>query len=590
MPKLNPKDISKLLEELYASDPSLRSREEELTRIIQTLASAKPDVVADANFLLNLRKALAEKAKGLSPSRISSMKPSLPNIPSSRFWPAIGFTFSGVAVGMMAMLYVIQDTSILSLMRPKVSDVHVSSPATGDVLTIQRIAGNAFGQIAMGDGSYQGVPAGMGGAETGARSSSPAPMPTIAPRASEGGVSVSNDSAMLIVDEGPSDIVTSATPQDAKMIAPYPYPMTVVEYDYTGEALTLAETSLDVLKRSPSSFSSGALASAVQSLGIDIISLQSFGNARVGDVNIYQDEPYGYQVYVSPRNGTISIDQNWDQWRTAYPDCVDEACWAESRLTASDIPSDDELVRIADAFLEQHRINRSVYGSGEVNRSWEYSYGTNVVSMERGAPEVYVPDVVQVTYPLLVNGETVYQSGGEKVGISIGINVRVKRVSNVYNLQQLSFEASAYDAETDANAILDQAKKGGMSSPIRYYTDENVETKTVKAELGTPVRALVQVYQYKDNQSFELYVPALVFPVTKKPEAVMGVWTPDAIIVPLVKGVVEDMPKVMPMGAGGVIIETRSSDGQGTSGSSGGGSTGMAVPAIAPDIAPIPRQ
>ncbi len=176
------------------------------------------------------------------------------------------------------------------------------------------------------------------------------------------------------------------------------------------------------------------------------------------------------------------------------------------------------------------------------------------------------------------------------MGISVGINIRVKRVSSVYNLQQLSFEASAYDAETDVNAILDQARKGGISSPMRYYADEGVEMKTVKAELGTPTEALVQIYQYKDNQSVDLYVPALIFPVTKKPGSVAGVWTPDAIIVPLVKGVVDDMPKVMPMGAGGAVIEMRSSDGQGTSGSNGGVSTGMVVPQIAPDIAPAPQQ
>ncbi len=580
--KLSQKEIASLLEELYASDTSLRSREEELKRIIQTLASAKPDVVADAHFLQTLRKTLAEKAKALSSSRLSSMKPSLPNIPSSRFWPAIGFTFSGVAVGMMAMLYVIQDTSILSLMRPKVGAVHIQSPATGDVLTIQRITGKAFGQIAMADGSYQGVPAGMGGGSMNALASSVAPMPTIAPRVSQEG----SDSAMLVVDERPSDIVTSATPQDVKMIAPYPYPMTVVEYDYTGDALTLAETSLDVLKRSAGSFSSGALASAVQGMGIDLANLGSFGSARVGDVSIYQDEPYGYQIYVSPRNGTISIDQNWDQWQGAYPSCTDDACWQASRLKASDIPSDDELVRIADAFIQQHGINRSVYGPGEVNRSWEYSYGANVVSMERGNTEIYIPDVVQITYPLLVNGETVYQNGGEKMGLSIGINVRVKRVSSVYNLQQLSFEASAYDAETDANAVLDQAKKGGISSPMRYYADGNVETKIVKAELGTPMKALVQVYQYEDNQSFELYVPALVFPVTKRPEETAGTWVPNAVIVPLVKGIVNDNPTILPMG--GVMLKTET-PAQGASGS-GGGSTGVATPPIAPDIAPAPRQ
>lgn len=587
MPKLNPKDISKLLEELYASDPSLRAREADLKRLIQSLADARPNAVADANFLQSLRKTLAEKAKALSSPRLTPMKTSLPNIHSSRFWPAIGFTFSGVAVGMMAMLYVIQDASIFSPLRMNTvarNGATQSSSAKKDIVTIQRIANGAFGQIAMAVDGYQGgapVPAGMGGGGI-TRSFAPtAPMMAADPSSQNAA------SEIAVRESGDASVSTGMLiAPDAKIMPPYQ--MTVVEYAYMGDALELADTSLDVLKRSPGSFPSGSLASAIQGMGIGAVDLTTFRNANVGDVSIYQNEPYGYQVYLSPRNGVMSIDQNWEQWQGAYPNCTDDACWQASQLKASDIPSDEELLRIADAFMNEHRIDRSVYGPGEVDRSWEqYAYGGDVVLMERR--EMYVPDVVQVVYPLMIEGKSVYQNGGMKMGISVGVNVRVKRVSNVYNIQQLAFDASAYEAETSVDAVLKQAMNGGLSSPIRYM-EAGVETKTVKAELGTPTRALVQIYQYKDNQSFELYVPALIFPVTKKPEATNdGTWVPNTVIVPLVKGIAQDMPQVMPLTAPGVMLKTEPAVGGGVSGSAGA-SVGTVTPSVVPENVPEPER
>lgn len=558
MPKLTPKDISALLEELYATDPSLRDREADLKRLIQTLAAAKPNAVVDSTFIQTLRKTLAEKAKTLSIQRTPSMKISLPTIHSSRFWPALGFTVSGVAVGMMAMLYVTQDMGISSTLRmkPVATQNENTDFATRErVLSIERIANGAFGQLAMNAGVTQEMgmapPSGMGGNAVSSDGRSLAmPVPAMeAPTAQFGGTAN-----------------TGVASPDMKMIAPYP--MVQVEYDYVGEAIELADASLDVLKRSQGSFSAGTLASALRGMNLGVADLSSFGNASIGDISIYQNEPYGYQIYMSPRNGTMSIDQNWDQWKDAYPTCQDDQCWRASQLKRSDVPSDEELVRIADAFIAQHRIDRSVYGAGEVDKSWE-RYASN----ENG--EVYIPDVMQVTYPLMIDGKTVYQNGGSKMGIVVGINLRVKKVSSVYNLQQLSFEASAYDAETNTDTILAEAKKGGLSSSIRYM-QENVETKTVKAELGTPMKALVQIYQYKDNQSFELYVPALIFPVTKAPDASSGAWAPSAVIVPIVKGIVQDMPTIMPLIESGAMIKS----GDGASGSSGVMVTPPAMPSV----------
>jgi hypothetical protein len=427
-------------------------------------------------------------------------------------------------------------------------------------MTIDRIENSAFGEIAFSSEANSerasASPLGLGSNlamnEMAVKQTSSIAVPVPSVAVEDG--AVATDSAVV------SDKMIAIMP---------PYDQTIVEYMYKGEALTLSDEMLDVYKKTSGSFSAKQLASAVNGMNFGIMNLSSFDGMQVGDLSLYQDKPYGYQLYISPRNGMISIDQNWDTWRDAYPACMDGNC-TNTQLNASDIPSDDELIRITDAFLTDHGIDRSAYGKGKVNRNWEmYAYGKE--------ESAYVPDAVTVNYPLLVDGQTVYQNGEMNVGMNVTVNIRVKKVSNLYGLEAVSLKASSYEAITDTEEILSSAKEGGLSSSIRYMDEATLaQAKKIEAELGTPTRGLMQIYQYKDNQSIELYVPALFFPVTKKPDE--QYWALDTVIVPLVKGIESDYPQIMPM------MRTES----GVSGSSGG----MATPAIEPaiDIAPVTQE
>lgn len=557
--KLSPQEIKTLLEDLYKTDPSLRERENDLIKIVQAIASSKPDVKMDKTFLSSLRNELLNKAKTLSKTMKlnDTLKPApKARVSFSKFWPAIGFTFSGVAVGVMAMLFVMQD-SILLPKKASVSTTSDQQQVAFNALSIDRVAKFAFGALnennnSAGLGSAKAMGGGGGNAMTVRNFATESAAPN-APSFVTADGSVSQ-SATAVAEPVPAP--------DSKMMIMPPYEQTITEYVYKGDSIELKDSSLDVYKRVNSSFSTGNLASAIRGLNLGIANISSFRNANVSDISIYQDEEFGYQIYLSPRNGMMSIDQNWEKWQSAYPNCQDDACWKNSQLKESDVPSDEEIAKIADAFLAEHGIDHSAYGAGEVDTSWKLSQG----SVD------YIPDVMTVTYPLIVDKQMTYANGGMKMGITVSVNLRVKKVSSVYNIQALKFEASTYDAESDTAAILESAKNGGLASPIRYMDAQAIsQSKKVEAELGTPVVGLVQMYQYKDNQSIELYVPALIFPVTKKPEGLE--WSQNSIIVPLVKGFEDELNRPMPyMMKGG--------EGSSSSGSSGGTAV-QAVPVTA---------
>lgn len=538
-------DIDKLLEELIASDPSMRDRISELRPILESIMSSKPDIRIDEAFFNTLRDRLSKKSQTTSMTKKQGA-----STPSTSFsFIKLTYVFGGVATIALIALVAYRGglLSNFSGSSKSVSMAEDSGDRDFQMVSIRRIQeDSAFGGILLDSAERLTTPSGAGGMATAnelvAKQSS-----AIAPIATED-MAVSDDSMFG---------------QDRMIVLPYE--QTIVKYVYRGDSISLSDERLDVYRRSNGSFSSSQLSALVGRMQIGVMSVSSFEDLNVSDISLYQERPYGYQIYISPRNGVVSINENWEQWKDAYPVCMDGNC-PDRSLTASDVPSDEELFGIADAFLKEHRIDMSSYGSPEVNRDWEMYAMTD-------SKMAYVPDSISVTYPLLVEGEPVYQNGSGKVGMNVQINIRVNKVSNVYGIQMISLEASSYPAITDSQDVIDMAENGGISSPNRYPYPSDTEMRTVEATLGTPTRGLTQIFQYKDGQSIELYVPALFFPVTKKPDT-NDVWVPDMIIVPIIEGIESDAPQIMP------LMRT----GGGVSGSSGALEATATEPAIAPMV------
>lgn len=208
-------------------------------------------------------------------------------------------------------------------------------------------------------------------------------------------------------------------------------------------------------------------------------------------------------------------------------------------LTAADIPADEELISITDRFISEHKINLSGYGEPEIDKSWNrvYYYGPG-----QEASQAYVPDVITVKYPLVINGSFVYEQGGYKLGITVNVNIRHKKVSGLYNLSVQEYESSLYEAETDFSKILKAAEKGGLYNYFMSYEE------TKEFEIGTPEKAYSVIWKYDQSSqtSRTLLVPALVFPVNTTPDTEMYYYN-DKIVIPLAKELLESVDYPMPV-------------------------------------------
>ena len=126
------------------------------------------------------------------------------------------------------------------------------------------------------------------------------------------------------------------------------------------------------------------------------------------------------------------------------------------------------------------------------------------------------------------------------------MDVRSKRVSNVWNLTTHEYQASSYDLVTDVKQILDIASRGDVYS-TPFGQDPNERIRDLK--LGEPTRVLMQSWRQKDDSTGEeIYVPALRFPVIPDADGYVGYR--DAVIIPLVKDLIEPAYTIM-YGSGG---------------------------------------
>jgi hypothetical protein len=146
-------------------------------------------------------------------------------------------------------------------------------------------------------------------------------------------------------------------------------------------------------------------------------------------------------------------------------------------------------------------------------------------------------------YPLLIDGKEVHDQGGGLLGISVGVHVRHKKVSDVWGIMDRTYEKSNYDGVTDEKSIKDYLTT--VDHYPFYPMADNVrgentppETKKVTVELGEPTLSYASFYMQTDKASNEVFVPALIFSV-KQTE---GVYRQN-IVVPLAKELLDQQIK-----------------------------------------------
>lgn len=463
---MNDARLETLLEELYAIDGDLKAHGPALRALVAELLASKPSPVIDERFAAELRRKLLARATSSTSAASTSL---IASIGMRRFFT---YAVPGLAVLAIAVL------GVMTL---------GPAPRSGDRLALQSGSpSRGFGTVErLGDGAF------------GALSASSAPRPE------SGGGSRAAAAGAVALETGA--VPPSAGGDTAKMIAPgEPYVPTVYTYVYKGEAIDgLLSPKVDVYKPSTVKTDAPVPADLLTRLGFGLADLTRLRSVQIQSFSVVEDRDYGYAVWVDLASGGISFSQN-GRWPHAAVEWDPATGLPKDPIRPSEVPTEAEAVRIADAFLAEYGIDRSRYGTPKLRDDWRVLYET---SADKSL--VYVPEAVSVVYPELVDGKEILEPNGAPAGLEVSVHARLRRVTGAWNLAARTYAASAYEGETDSARVLDIASKGG---PMAWYPDRG-EYRTVEVAIGTPTGGLVRSWQ----PDGELFVTALLFPLIDAP-------------------------------------------------------------------------
>ncbi len=500
--------IKKFLADLYEIDPTLESHETELIPLLQKLIAEDPSTAPSDAFVQKLRMQLRDHAAA------ADMEP------TGTFWQRFGNILSA---GLTAAV-IIPVAVIMTNQHPLTPGAPLFSNS------VQATGKNAFG--ALNDIAAGNVPVGID--ERNARPQSGGGGPNT-------GTAVANPVA-------PTTSITT----DSRMMMPW-NPVTY-SYVYSG-AITGLESNVSVYKRqfNPIRVPMSTLSDTLNFGGVN---MGSFDGMNIDSVSFTQQSKYGYMMYVNLRDGSLSIDANYEQWPQSQ--CQTEECWKANQVKIGDVLSDSDAISIAQSFAKDHGIDLSIYGTPQVDNTWRITY-------DRTADKslVYIPDQQRIIFPQLIDGKTVYDQSGLPTGLSISVNVKEKKVMNVYGIGDHSYLKSEYAGVTDEAAIqkylstIDNynymplaAEDTGVKQP---------EGKKVTVILGTPTISYAMYYRYTNNRNDELLIPSLVFPVDHtEGDTTDNMYYRTQVVIPLSQDMLDEMskrPDVMPMARGGVMMD-----------------------------------
>ncbi|MCF7836135.1 DUF333 domain-containing protein [Candidatus Gracilibacteria bacterium] len=321
-----------------------------------------------------------------------------------------------------------------------------------------------------------------------------------------------------------------------------PYEATAYKYVYDGP-IDLPSGDIEVLQRVRNFAEGGSTVNALTKSNFGLANFRNFENLKLRNFAIFEDKDFGYEAYVNFDEGSVSFNQNYQKWPDPYRDCRDDKCYEDLRLSEKDMLSETELISLADDFIRKFEIDLGNYGSPIVQNSWQ----EQVAQQVQNSGELYYPDAISLIYPLQINGETIYNENGDADGISISINQRSKKVSNVWGLFLQKYQASVYAGVQDETLFRKVLEKGGAWG---WYPENS--TKVTEIKLGAPEQVLVKHWIYKNGESGELVIPALRFPILEKPEE--EYFYQKAVVIPLAQEILAESQNNIPVP---ILLDTK---------------------------------
>lgn len=327
------------------------------------------------------------------------------------------------------------------------------------------------------------------------------------------------------------------------IMPPEPYP-DGYKFVYKGEALSELSDVVGVYKRVAPEQPQGFFEKIISIISFGLLDLSQFQNTKIQSLSFSEDKDFGYESYVDFVNGNINISQNWQKWPQVQPQCYENNCPAPEQLKLEDMPEDEVVLNSASDFLKKYRVSTEGYGKprfGYMN-DWRILY-----EQATDKSSFYFPENIQVVYPLMIDNREVVNEDGNPAGITLNFDVRTGKITSLYDLMTRSYSRSKYTGVTDTKRIIETAEHGGF----RNYFYDNPEAKNVATiELGTPSIQIVRLWYSADynRPSSELFVPALIFPITNGDKYYY--WR-KSIMIPLVQEILDqdnsDYPLPMPV-------------------------------------------
>ncbi|MBU1130877.1 hypothetical protein KJ840_01980 [Patescibacteria group bacterium] len=480
-------EIQKILEDLYQIDKSFRKYEKQLIKIINELMVSRPETKFDENFRQELKTKLLYRAEELM-KKGNKLTFNLMNLKNIYY-----------LAGVVAILLLIIVPTIYLTKQGAVIPLSFN-------LNISKTSDNAFGSLS---------------AEQGDKSAN---------LTAEDGIGAA---APIVASENIR--VQGGGGGGYAMPAP---DFISYSYIYSGGEITVPADKMEVLKRIKEAGLGPNLEAFLEKFSFDSVDLGKFAGSKLQNISFAENKEFGYIININMEEGALVIYENYLKWPNPFKDCGDEKCYQQNQLKISDIPDDQTIINIANKFVNEYGINTNGYGQPVVDSRWRQSYESYP-----DQENFYVPDTLSVIYPQTINGQPVYDESGYEQGLTININIRYNKVSNVTNFFSQNYQSSAYQT-ADADTIKASAENGGYHNYLYY----DASGQTDELELGSPELAYIKIWNYRSGQTDELIVPAYIFPLLNPPAA-PGFYKKN-VVVPLIKELLEadeSRPIIEPM-------------------------------------------
>lgn len=372
--------IKKILHDIYNLDESLKSREDELVKIIQILLESKPDTKFDNAFKHSLKNNLDKIV--LDMKEKESNKGFNLNFLKIKKWR---YFFSGA---MVAVLLMVVGVNVLNtyhknnLPRGGVAFLSKKDGLKNNILKqkVKPLSKGAFGELnikAQGESKHGIVYSSQDSPQvfSGAGAEKEIMKKTIEE------TSLSNiDESGLIGDKlpiqrenfekgiNPDKVDLSLINTEVKEEAiddgsDAVMPMLVnkknnFKYEYRGESINIENLDLPVYKKVQTNLFENEINDLLSYLDLDLIDFYAISSPLIGSIEIVSDILFGYIFKIDFINKVINIIEYEKKWNMLNNEKSDN-----NNYQALDIRKKEDYFQIADQFLDKYKIDKSSYAS-----------------------------------------------------------------------------------------------------------------------------------------------------------------------------------------------------------------------------------